>query len=87
MGSEATTFTNHAQIRRWAECRGGVPVMTVGAQGQLLIHFPDETEAANIQAVDWDDWFRQFDALDLALLCQEETVEGEMSRFHKLVHR
>ena len=35
----------------------------------------------------WDDWFRSFDENELALLYQDETKDGEESRFSKLVSR
>lgn len=35
----------------------------------------------------WDEFFEAFEENDLALVYQEETDEGEESRFAKLVNR
>ncbi|HVV65932.1 MAG TPA: hypothetical protein VHC42_10710 [Rhizomicrobium sp.] len=88
--SEAKTTRDHGVIRRWAEERGGRPATVSGTgdrggAGVLRLDFepPDETLAP----ISWDDFFRKFDAEDLAFLYQEGTSGGEVSRFHKFIHR
>jgi len=78
--------TNHAEIRNWAEQRGGVPasVRTTrrGRAGVLRIDFPDERESS-LEHIDWERWFAKFDENRLAFLYQEKTATGKLSRFNK----
>jgi hypothetical protein len=84
--AEAKTTTNHDEIRRWAEERGGRPAhvkdtASAGDEGILRIDFRDPDEG--LEEISWDDWFQAFEDNDLAFLYQDE---GE-SRFNKLVSR
>lgn len=88
--SEANPLTSHDDIRAWAEARGARPsrVKTTAdadGGGVLRFDFGDKEEA--LEEISWDDFFRIFDESDLALLAQEETSGGEMSRFSKFVQR
>jgi hypothetical protein len=84
--AEAKTTTDHAEIRRWAEARGGRPAhVTETGEGDdpgvLRIDFegPDD----RLEEISWDDWFRSFEENRLAFLYQDEAD----SRFNKLVDR
>lgn len=82
--------TDHAQIRRWAEARGGRPAQVKGTGsrrdiGLLRIDFAEDDE--QLEAISWDDFFETFEDSRLALVYQDETVDGGESRFSKLVHR
>jgi hypothetical protein len=85
------TTTDHAEIRRWADERGGVPaaVRETGSSddpGVLRINFTNEPggdDDERLEEISWDDWFRAFDENNLAFLYEED---GE-SRFNKLVNR
>jgi hypothetical protein len=84
--SEAKTTTDHEEIRRWVESRGGRPahVTETGSDGDpgiLRIDFADPDEG--LEPIDWDSWFQAFDENQLAFLYQDE---GD-SRFNKLVAR
>ena len=84
--AEAKTTTDHDEIRRWVEERGGRPshVTETGSSGDpgvLRIDFGDQDEG--LEEISWDDWFRAFEENELAFLYQDE---GE-SRFNKLVSR
>ncbi len=89
--AESKTTTDHDEIRRWAEARGGVPasVRDTGSAddpGILRIDFTDEPggdDDDRLEEISWDDWFRAFDDNNLAFLYQDE---GD-SRFNKLVDR
>lgn len=85
--SESKTTTNHDEIRQWAEDRGGRPavVRTRGEGGILRIDFGEPEE--NLEAIEWDAFFRIFDENDLALLYQEEIGDGKTSRFNKFINR
>jgi len=90
----AKTTTDHDEIRRWAEERGGRPAAVQGTgsdgdPGILRIEFPDYAEADddNLVEISWDEWFDAFEQNELALLYQEETPDGDESRFSKLVSR
>ena len=89
--AEAKTTTDHDEIRRWVESRGGRPAAvreTGGGDdpGILRIDFTDEPggdDDDRLEEISWDEFFRAFEENDLAFLYQEE---GD-SRFNKLVRR
>lgn len=88
----ARTTTNHGQIRRWAEQRGGRPAIVKGTQrgekpGILRIDFPGYSGEDTLEHVAWEDWFEVFDDSRLAFVHQDETADGKPSRFNKLVSR
>jgi hypothetical protein len=82
--------TDHDEIRRWAEKRGGHPASVRGTEergeeaGLLRIKFRDDED---LEEIGWDDFFEKFDEEKLAFLYQDETAEGGKSRFFKFVQR
>jgi hypothetical protein len=91
--SRARILVDHDEIRRWAEARGGMPAYVKGTGrgkndlGVLRIDFPGYSGEGKLVPIDWDDWFAKFDASNLALVVQDKTANGELSRFNKLVSR
>jgi hypothetical protein len=91
--NEAKKTTDHDQIRRWAEERGGKPAKVKGTEsgpddpGILRIDFPGVGEEDGLEEIPWDEWFEKFDEENLAFLHQDEVKSGEESRFFKLVKR
>jgi hypothetical protein len=88
-GSDANTTTDHDTIRRWAEARGGRPASVKGTHkkddaGILRFDFGEPEES--LEEISWDEFFRTFEDRKLALLYQDE-IEGQKSRFFKLVNR
>ena len=88
--AESKTTTDHDEIRRWVEARGGHPasVRETGNgddPGILRIDFGDQDEG--LEAISWDEFFKAFDENNLAFLYQEETEGGGESRFNKFVSR
>lgn len=85
--SAAQQTTDHAVIRRWAESRGGRPaaVRTDREGGILRIDFGEPEE--NLDEIEWNEFFDVFEQNTLAFLYQEETGDGEVSRFSKFVAR
>jgi hypothetical protein len=88
--AESKTTTDHDEIRRWAESRGGKPahVAETGAgddPGILRIDFdePGSDDDDRLEEMSWDEWFKAFDENRLAFLYQDD---GD-SRFNKLVSR
>lgn len=92
MSSQSHTTTDHDEIRRWIEERGGIPAHVSGTAddrddaGVLRVTFAED-DTAQLQPIGWDDWFDKFDAAGLAFLYQNETGDGKESRFFKLVNR
>jgi hypothetical protein len=85
-------ITNHDEIRRWVESRGGKPACSAGTgadgdPGMLRIMFPDAPLANDekLRELDWPRWFEAFEANGLALVCEERTAEGQPSRFNKII--
>jgi hypothetical protein len=85
------TTTDHDVIRAWAEARGGRPATVSGTAdsgaggGVLRIEFDASEE--RLDDADWDEFFQVFDDRGLAFVYQEQTSDGETSRFNKLVSR
>lgn len=91
MSHEAITTTDHKAIRKWAESRGGRPAAVASTHGGkdtgiIRIAFPGETDG--LQDITWDELFAKFEDSRLAFfLHQEQTKDGEVSRFFKFVKR
>jgi hypothetical protein len=90
--SAARTTVDHDTIRQWVEERGGHParVQSTGSAddpGLLRIDFPGYSGQGSLEEIDWDTWFDAFDENGLAFLFQDETSDGSVSRFSKLVSR
>jgi hypothetical protein len=89
----SSTTTDHDEIRRWAEERGGSPAEVAATRrgeddtGIIRIDFPGYSGAGKLRPISWDDWFEKFDASNLALVYQDETAAGQRSNFNKLVAR
>jgi hypothetical protein len=84
--AESKTTTDHDEIRRWVDARGGRPaaVAATGSgddPGILRIDFGDRDEG--LEEISWEEFFDAFDANDLAFLYQDE----DESRFNKFVSR
>lgn len=92
MAGESFTTTDHEQIRRWAESRGGHPAAvkathTADDAGILRIDFPGYSGEKSLEPISWDEFFDKFDNSNLAFLYQEETKDGARSNFFKIVSR
>lgn len=92
--AEAKVTTDHDEIRRWAEARGGKPAAVKathrkGDAGIIRLIFPDAPYAneESLEEITWDAFFEKFDAAELALLHEDETAGGERSLFNKLIGR
>jgi hypothetical protein len=90
--SSSKTTTNHDEIRKWAEARGGKPATVKrtesdGEAGVLRIDFPGYSGRDSLEEISWEEFFKKFDEKQLAFLYQDETSSGEQSRFFKLVSR
>lgn len=82
--------TDHEEIRKWAEARGGRPSHVKGtgkghADGVLRFDFGEPDE--KLEPISWEDFFQVFEDRELALVYQEKTEDGKKSRFSKLVSR
>lgn len=86
MNSSETT-TDHKTIQNWAEARDGRPavIRTKGKGGVLRIDFGEKEE--EFDEISWEDFFKIFDENKLAFLHQDQTKDGETSRFNKFVER
>ncbi len=78
--------TNHEEIRRWVESKGGCPARVKGTgrgndPGILRIDYPGFSGVETLERMAWDKWFDAFDKNNLAMVYQPT------SRFSKLVSR
>ncbi len=90
--SRSRTLTGHDEIRRWAEERGARPSVvrtTRDAEnsGIIRLDFPGYSGADSLEEIAWDEWFEDFDHRNLALIVQDQTANGALSNFNKLVSR
>ena len=84
--------TDHDEIRRWVEERGGRParVKTTGSgedPGLLRINFPGYGRRDTLEDISWEEFFEKFDSKKLAFLYQDTLKNGQQSRFFKFVSR
>lgn len=87
---ESKRTTDHETIRQWAEERDGEPATVEDTAaddepGVLRFDFQDGDES--LEQIGWDAFFETFEESDLAMVYQEETSDGEESRFFKFVSR
>lgn len=81
------TTTDHDTIRKWAEAHGGKPAAVEstheGGVGIIRVMFPDNPQSKhdNLVEISWDEFFKQFEESELALIYEED------SNFSKLVSR
>jgi len=87
---QAQKITDHDEIRRWAEERGGRPSRvkdTEGDDGAGVLRFDFGEQDERLEPISWEEFFETFEDRGLALLEQEETADGKQSRFSKFVNR
>jgi hypothetical protein len=86
----AKTTTDHDEIRRWVEARGGKPAKvadTDGRKGSGILRIDFNEPEASLTPISWDEFFQIFDDRELAFLHEEETSDGKRSYFNKFVSR
>ena len=92
MAGESNTTTDHDTIRRWVEQRGGRPAAVKATEsgddpGLLRIDYPGYGDDDSLDEISWDEFFEKFEDSKLAFLYQDETADGDESRFSKFVSR
>jgi hypothetical protein len=90
--SEAKVTTNHEQIKKWVEKRGGHPARVKKTNkgesaGVLRIDYPGYSGAETLETITWEEFFEGFEENNLAFLYQDQTEDGKESRFSKLIDR
>lgn len=84
--------TDHDTIKKWVEARDGKPAIVEDTEdsgkggGLLRIDFPNN-KSEELKEVSWDEFFKIFDDNNIEFLYQEETSDGEQSRFSKFVKK
>jgi len=91
MAGAANVTTDHDEIRKWVEERGGHPACVKGTSGKsdpgmMRVDFPGYSGKDKLQEITWDEFFDAFEENNLAFLYQEVTGNKE-SRFSKLISR
>ncbi|HKR15059.1 MAG TPA: hypothetical protein VJT15_23540 [Pyrinomonadaceae bacterium] len=92
MSQTSNVTTNHKEIQQWVEERGGHPARVKGTEkgktsGVLRIDYPGFSGEERLEEISWEEFFEGFEENELAFLYQDETKDGKMSRFSKLVDR
>lgn len=94
MSQQGSKTTNHETIKEWVEARNGKPALVKGTGngdtgkggGLLRINFPGGAEES-LENIEWKKFFTIFDENNLQFLYQEETKDGEESRFFKFINK
>lgn len=86
------TTTDHEEIKNWVTERGGYPARVKdsdndGGSGILRIDYPGYSGEDTLEMISWTEFFEGFENNKLAFLYQDETKDGEESRFSKLISR
>jgi hypothetical protein len=100
--ADTLMLTDHEAIRDWAAARMGFPAIVDvspagGMQPMVRLVFDqaayqdqDRAEraanAGGYELVEWDEWFKVFDAQKLALVVPKD-VPGRRDSFHEIVRR
>lgn len=89
--ADSQQTTDHNQIKSWVEARDGHPATVSdtksgGEPGLIRIEFPNG-DSEGLEKISWEDFFDKFEESELAFVYQEETSDGDTSRFCKLVSR
>jgi hypothetical protein len=92
MTGESKVTTDHDEIRRWAEERGGHPASVKGTAGGgevglLRIDFEGYGDEESLVRISWEEFFKKFDESNLAFLYQDQSASGDTSRFNKFINR
>jgi len=90
--SDAKVTTDHTQIQKWTEERGGYPARVKGTNkgdrsGILRIDYKGFSGEDTLEKISWEEFFDAFEENNLAFLYQEKVSGGEKSRFSKLIDR
>ncbi|HKR21706.1 MAG TPA: hypothetical protein VJS17_03885 [Pyrinomonadaceae bacterium] len=92
MSQTSQTTTDHDEIKRWVDERGGHPARVKGTNkgktaGVLRIDYPGYSGKDSLEEISWEEFFDGFEKNELAFLYQDETKDGELRRFSKMVDR
>jgi len=92
MAGESKVTTNHGEIQRWVEERGGTPARVKGTEnrtdgGLLRIDYPGFTGEDTLESITWEEFFKAFDEHNLTFLYQDKTKDGKVSRFSKFIDK
>jgi hypothetical protein len=92
MSAESKTTTDHDEIKKWVESRGGKPATVKNTgdgeeAGVLRIDFPGYSGKDSLEPISWDEFFEKFEESKLSFLYQDKTADGKESRFSKLISR
>ena len=84
--SEAKVTTDHNEIQKWTEERGGWPARVKGtdkgdSSGILRIDYKGFSGEDTLEEISWEQFFEAFDENSLAFLYQDD----KDSRFSKLI--
>ena len=91
--SKSKVTTDHDEIRRWVEERGGWPAVVKSTRGKgddvgiLRIDFPGFSGEGTLEPISWEEFFEKFDREGLAFVYQETTASGQKSNFNEIVKR
>jgi hypothetical protein len=84
--ARVTVTTDHQEIRKWVEARGGYPARVKATcdkndPGLLRIDYPGFSGEETLERISWEEFFKKFDEANLAFIYEDDPK----SRFSKLV--
>jgi len=77
--AQAIRTTDHQEIKEWVETRGGSPAVLEGTHdefGSGILRIDFGTGDESLEELSWEEFFRVFDANDLAFVYRDESGDG-----------
>ncbi len=90
--SRSKITTDHEEIRRWTEERGGQPACLPGTGerddfGVLRLDFPGDDLEEPLLPITWEEFFDRFEENGLALQYPDDPSDGDPRRSSRLIQR
>ncbi|MGN8023609.1 hypothetical protein ACTJJ7_23135 [Phyllobacterium sp. 22229] len=95
--SESITLTDHQAIRDWVSARAGspaiidtapepegTPVLRIVFEPEFVADVDQPLDAGGLEVVEWDDWFRLFDAQNMVFLIAKDEP-GKLDMYHQIL--
>lgn len=95
--SESITLTDHQAIRDWVSARagspaivdtspelGGTPVLRIVFEPEFVPDVDQPLDEGGLEVVEWDDWFRVFDAQNMVFLVAKDQP-GKLDMYHQIL--
>ena len=87
--ADAKITRDHDELRRWAEERGGKPSAAADAMSPIdpeILRLDFDLKDRTLDVLTWGEFFETFEEAELTFLYQDQTEDGNKSRYYKFIH-